>query len=575
METLIFDIEGNGLNEVIINSKGNAIPEADRIWCAAVYSMDDGTTTGYTEMEIFDLVDRLNKAKLIIGHNICCYDIPLLCRLYKYGGVGDANTIIDTPTYDTLIVSRLMWPDKPQLPNRSHSLKSWGEFLNCPKSEYTGGFDEYTDEMLEYCKQDTVVAAKIYEYQKEFAAKNESSIRMEHKVAKIISHQVENGFGFDVDAATQLEKDMLLLKVSIEDHMQQIFPDIIEERWSDKTGKRLKDKIIIFNPGSRKQIASRLKDKYGWKAPMTEKKNPKVDRSILSKLNYPEAKLLVTYFDNNKLMSQISDWITRAESSRDGKIHGSIITLGTVTGRMTSNNPNMQQVSGDKRARSLFKPRKGWVLVGADLSGLELRMLAHYMAKYDGGSYANQILNGDIHIHNQKAMGLDTRSNAKSAIYCFLYGGGDKKFGSVIGVDASRAKRIKQELLANIPGLKRVLDDCRFYAASSGSIKPFGWREIPVRYEHAALNTLLQSSGAHIAKVWTCYVHDKLTKLFPNQWAWIANVHDELQIECSPDIADELGRAVCDCAKDAGKFFNCNLPIEAEYTIGKDWSETH
>lgn len=566
MEVLVFDIEGNGLNEVTINSKGKAIQEATRIWCASVFNVSDSTTESYEEKDMERLVSRLNEADLIVGHNIIGYDLPLLGRLFSP---------VNTNTYDTLIVSRLMWPDKPRLPNQSHSLRSWGEFLGIHKDDYQGGFDSYNKEMLEYCTQDTIVTAKVYEYQKEFAKANEPSIKMEHKVATVISKQVENGFGFDLEKGKDLEKELLLLKVSVEDDMRNIFPNITEERWSDKTGKRLKDKITVFNPGSRQQIASRLKEKYGWHYPVTDKGNPKVDRAVLSKLEYPEAKLLVDYFDSNKLMSQVSDWITRSEASRDGRVHGSINTLGTVTGRMTSNNPNMQQVSSDPRARSLFIPRPGWVLVGSDLSGLELRMLAHYLHKYDNGAYADQILNGDIHIHNQNAMGLDTRNLAKSAIYCFLYGGGDAKFGSVIGTNATKARRIKKELLLNIPGLKRVLSDCLFDANAKGSVCPFDWREIPVRSDHAALNTLLQSSGAHIAKLWTCYAHEKLSKLFPGKWEWIANVHDELQIECSPDIAHELGKVVCSCSVSAGKFFGCNIPIAAEYRIGKNWSETH
>ena len=565
MKVLIFDIEGNGLNEVTI-TKTKAIKEADTIWCAAIHDLSNGKTTGYKQEEIPKFINELEEADLVVGHNIVNYDLPLLRRLY-----GDFNVNF----CDTLIVSRLMWPDKPMLPNQSHSLKSWGMLLGDNKQDYTGGFDAYSDEMLKYCMQDTVVSAKVYEYQEEFRNKNAKSIKMEHKVAEIIAEQTENGFSFDLKRAQQLEQELLMHKVSTEDDMQTIFPDEVEERWSDKTGKRLKDKVTVFNPGSRQQIASRLNNKYGWDYPTTDKGNPKVDRTVLSKLSYPEAQVLVQYFDNTKLMSQVSDWIIRAQASRDGKIHGSLNTLGTVTGRMSANNPNMQQVSSDRRARSLFVPSKNWVLVGADLSGLELRMLAHYLEKYDGGAYADQILNGDIHTHNQNAMGLDTRNLAKSAIYCFLYGGGDAKFGSVINTNAANAKKIKQQLLVNIPGLKQVVDECRFSTHARGSVRPFDWRDIPVRSEHAALNTLLQSSGAHIAKLWACYAHEELNKKFKDQWRWVANVHDEVQIECSPDIAHDLGREVISCATKAGHFFNCKILIEAEYNIGNNWSETH
>ena len=566
MKVLAFDIEANGLNEITIGRKGEAVPEADTILCGSIYNLETKEAVGYGPTEIGVMVSELEKADLIIGHHALGYDLPLLTRFFGP---------ITTKVYDTLVVSRLMWPDKCGLPNGSHSLKSWGEYLGESKIDYDGGWDTYSEEMLEYCIQDSIVAAKIYEYQKEFVSNNTQSVKMEHRVAEIISEQVENGFGFDMEAALKLEADLMMDKVSVEDQMRDIFPDQVIERWSEKTGKRLKDKVVSFNPGSRKQIAERLQEKYNWHYPVTDKGNPKVDRSVLAKLAYPEAKILVKYFDETKLMSQVSDWIIRAQASRDGRIHGSINTLGTVTGRMTSNNPNMQQVSSDKRARSLFIPREGWSLVGCDLSGLELRMLAHYLHPYDSGEYAEVVLNGDIHSHNQLAMGVDTRSKAKNGIYCFLYGGGDQKFGSVIGTTAAQARTIKNQLLSNIPALKKLLDVCRFNSVQSGNITPFDWRNIPVRSEHSTLNTLLQSSGAHIAKVWTCFADSILKKKFKGRFKWIANVHDELQIECESSIADEVGKEVCRCANLAGEFFNCRIKIDAEYRVGKNWSETH
>ena len=566
MRVLAFDIEGNGLNEVTINKKGNCIPEATRIWCAATCDVETGETKAYTEDMLEEFIKELESADLVVGHNVFGYDIPILERLVRK---VNANFL------DTLVISRMIWPDKPMLPGQSHSLKSWGLLLGEHKTDYMGGFDSFNQEMLDYCVQDTIVTAKIYKYQEDFRKKSEKAIAMEMKVARIISSQVENGFGFDLAQAEETEKQLLLDKVAIEDQMRIIFPDKVEERWSEKTGKRLKDKITVFNPGSRQQIAERLNEKYGWVAPETDKGNPQVDRSVLAKLEYPEAKVLVKYFDETKLMSQVSDWIQRARCSRDKRIHGNLNTLGTVTGRMTSNNPNMQQVSSDKRARSLFIPRKGWVLVGADLSGLELRMLAHYLYPYDGGSYAKQILEGDIHTHNQNAMGLDSRNKAKSAIYCFLYGGGDAKFGSVVGISTRQARDTKNQLLKNIPGLSRIIKDCEFATNAKGCMRPLNWRDIPVRSAHATLNTLLQSSGAHIAKVWTCFCDVKLDKMFKNQWRWVANVHDEIQIECSPDIAHDLGREVCACATKAGEYLECKIRIDAEYRIGKNWSETH
>ena len=297
MRVLAFDIEGNGLNEVTINKKGNCIPEATRIWCAATCDVETGETKAYTEDMLEEFIKELESADLVVGHNVFGYDIPILERLVRK---VNANFL------DTLVISRMIWPDKPMLPGQSHSLKSWGLLLGEHKTDYMGGFDSFNQEMLDYCVQDTIVTAKIYKYQEDFRKKNEKAIAMEMKVARIISSQVENGFGFDLAQAEETEKQLLLDKVAIEDQMRIIFPDKVEERWSEKTGKRLKDKITVFNPGSRQQIAERLNEKYGWVAPETDKGNPQVDRSVLAKLEYPEAKVLVKYFDETKLMSQVS-----------------------------------------------------------------------------------------------------------------------------------------------------------------------------------------------------------------------------------------------------------------------------
>jgi DNA polymerase I-like protein with 3'-5' exonuclease and polymerase domains len=275
-------------------------------------------------------------------------------------------------------------------------------------------------------------------------------------------------------------------------------------------------------------------------------------------------------------MSQVSDWISRSKSSRDGKIHAFINTLGAVTGRMSSREPNIQQVHSDPRARALFKPQDGWSLVGSDLKGLELRMLAHYLYPHDGGAYAKEVCEGDIHTHNQKAMELDSRNTAKTAIYCFLYGGGDEKFGKTVGCSTNKARQTKNKLLSNIPGLKKLIEACRFDTLDKGYVKPFNWRPVFVRKEHAALNTLLQSSGAHIAKAWACVADQRLRlEIGEDRFNWVASVHDELQVECHPDVANKVGNILCESATTAGELLKCNCKIEAEYKVGNNWSETH
>lgn len=573
-QRLTFDIEGNGLCEV---SKNNKIysTEATVIWCISLYDIDSKQSYLFHGKDISKGVDMLRKASLIIGHNVYGYDIPLIERLY-----GPLNKKPFEEVYDTILVSRLMWPEitTNPLPRGSHSLQAWGEYLREEKQEYTQGWDAYSHQMGQYCVQDSIVTASIFNHQQylPFVKKFKDAVKLEHEVASIIKNQVEAGFSFSISKAEELRDVLFMEKASIEDNMRVIFPTKTTERWSDKTGKRMKDGVEIFNPGSRQQIAERLIEKYNWVPTETEKGNPQVSEEVLSSLPYPEAVTLCQYFDSVKLLSQVSDWISRASISRDNKIHGSMNVLGTVTGRMTSKEPNMQQVASDPRARCLFTPSDGRVLVGADLKGLELRMLAHYLYSYDNGKYAEVVCNGDVHTHNKEAMGLSSRDTAKVAIYCFLYGGGDEKFGKTINCSTNVARKTKNNLLINIPGLQHLINKCKTDSIQLKHVHPFNFRPIPVRKEHAALNTLLQSSGALVSKVWTNEVNKELESNFPStSYSWVANIHDELQIECIPFIAQDVGNILLKAAIKSGVILKCMCPIEASFKIGNNWSETH
>lgn len=563
---LVLDIEANGLNEVSID--GNKIvKEANTIHCAVIQDLDTGIVYQFTPSNIQELPKYLDKATLIIGHNIF-FDIVAIRKI-----LGDFKC---TKYYDSLIVSKLMYPDINDHPLGDNSLESWGKFLKNNKINYTGGWEFFSQDMLTYCVQDVVLAADIFRYQQSNCKVPERVIKFEHLVSKILSEQTTVGFGYNHNNGDKLIGELLIEKAQIEDEMRTIFPDKVIERYSEKTGKRLKDKVEVFNPGSRQQIASRLYEKYGWQAPLTDKGNPKVDESVLSKLDFPEAKKLVQYFDCIKLMGQVEDWNTRADLSRDGRIHGMVNAQGAATGRCTHSQPNMAQVSKDSRARALFCPvQADHVLVGADLQGLELRMLSHFMAKYDNGKYGDKILNDDIHTYNQKAAGLPNRDAAKTFIYAYCYGAGDEKLGKIIGGNRNAGSQIRAKFQKEIPALDKVQQEVKFSVAKTKGVQLPDGRTVPVRSEHAALNTLLQGSGAIVSKLWMCIAYTNLKKRFGNLVHQVAYVHDELQYSCHKDIADEVGKIVTKAATEAGEKLGLKIRIDANYSIGSNWSETH
>lgn len=565
----VIDIEANNLNEIVLDSKGNPQKEGTKIWCVVAYDIDTGETHKFRPWDLMACKDFLEKADLLIGHNILSFDIIMLKRLL--------NVKFRCNFWDTLIVSKLMYPDINTHPLGDNSLASWGKHLKNPKQEYTGGWEQYTEEMLNYCVQDVSLGYAIYKVQADWVEKTSyGKVRtFEHMVSEILMDQTNHGFMFDKGKANTLHKELFIDKAGIEDEMHTIFPPIITERWSKKTGKQLKDSVEVFNPGSRPQIARRLKDKYGWDAPLTEKGNAQVDAVVLSDLEYPEAKTLIRYFDCVKLISMVEDWVTRAEASRDGRIHGFVNPQGAATGRCTHSQPNLAQVSGDHRARELWIPNDGEVLLGSDLSGLELRMLAHHMHKYDNGAYGDIILNGDIHTHNQQAAGLPTRNNAKVFIYGFLYGAGDAKIGKIVGSSSKAGAKLKDKFLKEIPALSKVIQEAKFMAAKGGSVVLPDGRTVPVRSSHAALNTWLQGSGAVLSKYWMVLANKNLKEKFGTRVKQLAYIHDELQFSCPKDIAEEAGRIITESATEAGTRLGIKMRIDAEFKIGSNWSETH
>jgi len=561
---LVFDIEANGLNEVVINS--NPQPEVDKVWCLIIKDISTGKVRTFRQHNIAKGVDLLRSASKIIGHNIIAYDIPVLERFYGP---------IDTQPVDTLVVSRLMYPDRKNHPFGGNSLKAWGEYLGLNKIDFGGGFLEFTEEMLEYCIRDVDVSCEIYKYQQKFIEEHPKLIFTEHRVSEIISRQTENGIGFDLEAACRLEQELLMEKADINDTLCREFKPIVIERWSEKTGKRLKDKVEYFNPNSRQQIARRLHDKYGWVAPLTDKGNPKVDEAVLKKLNYPEAKMLSRSFEIEKLHGMLSDWITRASMSRDGRVHGSINPQGAVTGRMTASQPNLQQVSGNPKARALFQPRSGWVQVGIDASGLEARLLANRMHEWDGGEYGNLVINGDIHTYNQKQAGLAERNDAKTFFYALIYGAGNQKIGKIINKGTSAGGQLKKKFLGNMPALKKLIDKCAFQVAKKSTITLLDQREVPCRSAHSALNVQIQGDGAVIMKYALCFLNKTLEDNYKGRYEFMATVHDEWQIECDPAIAEDVGLAGVQSIKKAGEYLGCYVPMDGEYRVGQNWADCH
>jgi DNA polymerase I-like protein with 3'-5' exonuclease and polymerase domains len=546
---------------------------ADKIWC--IICKHDKTYYQFTDgKNLHRFEDFAKQTKEFIGHNIIGFDVPVVNKLF--GKDLFANCKIT----DTLVLSRLLNP----VIDGGHSLKNWGTKLGQAKIEFEQ-FDYLSDDMLKYCRNDVELTERLYKFLIRKVVDFGESVQLEHDVAKIIQAQHDKGFKLDIVNAYGLQAKFQEDMNDLTTQVRKTFPPLkIEEEFIPKANNKArgyvkgvpftKVKYKEFNLGSRQQIAERLV-MLGWKPKKkTDKGHIIVDEKVLSEIkNIPEAKLINRFLMLQKRIAQVSSWIEAVRE--DGRVHGKVITNGTITGRMSHQSPNMAQVPAvyspyGKECRGLWTIDKGYKLVGVDASGLELRMLAHYMNDKD---YINEVINGDIHTSNQIAAGLESRDEAKTFIYAFIYGAGNRKIGSIIGGSERDGERINEKFLRATPSLRRLREKVE-RVAQRRWVRGIDQRKIIIRHPHAALNTLLQGAGACVMKkaltLLEEYVITKRIRAFP-----VVNVHDEFQYEVQADRADEFGRLAVQSIRDAGDLLNVRCPLNGEYKIGNNWSETH
>jgi len=574
---LVFDIETDDL-------------KATKIWCLVAQDMESGKIYKFPPEKLSEGYELLSNADTLIGHNIIGFDIPMV---EKFGDV-DLSKI---PVIDTLVLSRLFNPNR----EGGHSLEKWGYKLGYHKIEFSD-YLNYSKEMLDYCVRDvqvnTLVLKKLREESKGFS---KQCITLEQDIAKIMKQQELNGFKFDEMKAQLLLAELREKKQAIEDEVHNTFkPKWVDDKlvtpYIKKDGslsKRgltedeyqrcldtnnfepfMRQTLQDFNLGSRKQIGEYLID-FGWKPErFTPTGQPIVDEKTLSAITHiHEAKLIADFLLLQKRIAQVDSWVEAVQE--DGRVHGFVIPNGAITGRMTHRNPNMAQVPAvyspyGKECRACWTVEEGNVLLGVDASGLEIRMLAHYM---NDEEYTNEIINGDIHTSNQKLAQLESRDKAKTFIYALMYGAGDEKLGSVVGGTTADGKRARQYFFDNKPSFKSLRDRVQ-RASAKGYLKGLDGRKLHIRNAHSALNTLLQGAGAIIMKQGLVLL-DNVLKLNAVEYKFVANIHDEWQIEVPKDKADFVGEFAVDSIVKAGEHFKLRCPLDGEYKIGDNWSETH
>jgi DNA polymerase-1 len=633
---LVFDIETNGFLDVL-----------DQAHCIGVIDVDSGVEHSLDPSQLGAALVILNRATELIGHNILSFDLPALLKVFGWAP-GPEVKITDTLVWSRVAFSDLKNADiprfkkwktyeqkvrfqpglkaPPEFPGDlvgKHSLLSWGRRLGgVQKGDYSEwceaqGIDpwaQWRPEMQEYMMDDVRLNLELLKHL-ERQEVSPQALELEHRAQAACTAIENDGWPFDEKAAQELYATLAGIKERMALELRALFPpwkvplpDMIPKRDNGPKGYLKgvpvkKWKMVEFNPGSRDQIADRLKDKYKWKPSVfTDGGAPKIDDEVLTGLPYPEAQELAKYFTIIKRLSQLATgdtaWLTKVTK---GKIHGRYNPNGTVTGRASHFGPNVGQVPGvgaeyGRDCRALFGVLPGWYQVGADQQGLEARCLASYMRAFDGGAYEELLLNGDVHWANSKAIyNLDPgtvrdekcakhkllRDTSKTIFYALLYGSGDPNLGTHLGGGAAEGAGIRKRLMVAFPALERLTNYVK-KASKKGHLKGLDGRKIPVRTEHAALNSLLQSAGAILCKQWLADCRDALKALglkqgWDGDFVMLGWIHDEIQFAFRDHVDFETVKAIIiKTGQDAGKPFpawNCRLDVEAKR--GLNWAECH
>ena len=550
---IVVDIETDGL-------------DATQVLCIGVLDLESGDGHVYGPDELDAGLHVVEHAAEIWTHNGLGFDLPVLRRLHGIEPKGRVR--------DTLVLARLHRPDMPG----GHSLQAWGKRISVEKGDMTCvpiSADEgswaasWSPAMAAYCLQDCRVTAALRTHL--LALKlPEQAVDLEHRFAQLMHLQEQRGFMLDCDAARKLAADLGKRLSELDEAACKQFmrPGLSAELSAD-----------TFNPASRQQVAERLLE-HGWvPAQHTPTGRPVVNEGTLRSADVAGANLLAEAFQIRKHLGMLADgsaaWLRLVRG--DGRLHGRVNPCGTVSWRCTHASPNLAQVPAENCFRRLFIPQPGWKLVGCDAKSLELRVLAHYLQPFDGGAFIERVTKGDVHQQTQQSLGLANRAHAKRLMFALIYGAGDARLGEIVGGTHTDGVELRQAFMQRTPGFAQLLGWVRAQSAK-GWLEGLNGCALTVRSRHSALNLLIQSAGAVVMKQALVTAVELLTDDRLDYWrdyALVAHVHDEIQVEARPEVCWRVARCLESAVRIAGEQWDLRCPMAATSRIGDTWSETH
>lgn len=610
MSKYVFDIETNGL-----------FP--DKVWMLVMQDCTTEEVYSYSDYDsdlpsIKEGLARLSEAKIIAGHNIISFDLPVMKKLLNW------EPSKGTRIWDTFIMSQLCKYQRGHL----HGLKGWGGFFDYPKGDHED-WSCYSKEMLEYCIRDVDLNLKVYNrVSKEASAliKNNpkfmQALELEHDFAKVNAEITQKGWVFDMERAEALYEEILDKMEHIEDELNPQLGMVAVMRGNKEVDqivkkdgtyyKRVIDWFEIeedikasdgnisgpytrveFKPvelGQMAEVKKFLLDR-GWKPDdWTVKKingawikqSPKLTDSSLKPLGKLGEYISDYYMLRNRLAT-VEGWIEEVrdeEKYNDGRLHGSMFTIGTPSfrcrHRVIVNIPGVYAPYG-KELRSLLTCEKGMKVIGADSAGNQFRGLCHYI---NDDKFTDEVINGDVHQRNADTLGI-SRPQAKTFIYAYLFGAGHAKLGEAVSgkKSAKIGKQADETFKATLPGLKVLKDSLEDEFRHSqmrtgqGFIIGADGRRVMVGSEHQTLNYLLQTLEGITCKAALVYAYKKIKQQGLEAYPTLF-YHDEVVFVAKESDAEAVKDICVEAFKEAPKSVGV-MCMDGDGQIGDSYADVH
>lgn len=507
--------------------------------------------------------------KKIVGHNLK-FDIGVVWEMLE-----EKNKKIHA---DTMILCWLLAPDLPVSLDANAKRLFGHEMIKYKETVKTG--DDFSavsiEEATKYAGEDALYTLKIY---------NELYPKLQIKETKIFEDfgAIEMPFIF---VLFHMERAGIRVNVNI-------LKELLTATDEDIDG--LKKEIFAlteseFNINSTKQLSEVLYQKLGLDSKKKTKTGLSTDERTLTKMldAHPVIEKILLYREVFKLKSTyLEPMIELSKKNPESKIYTSFLQTGTATGRLSSKNPNLQNIptktESSRRIRYAFEAPAGMCLIGLDYSQIELRLLAHYSK--DETLVGAFLEDRDIHLEtSQKIFGEDkakeNRNKAKTINFGLLYGMGSQKLSDTLQISTKEAKELIESYFASFPTVKEFLESIKEGAKRDGFVETlfgrkrfFDFKNIGARdeatYLREAVNTVFQGSAADIIKCAMLKIDEYITQNNINA-RMVLQIHDELIFECDEKEAQEAASIFQGLMESV---VNLSVPLKTSVNIGKNWGE--